>query len=281
MMLNPILEREIKSKMRSWKMPIAVMVYLFFIGLISYTGMMATSIGYSNRFDPHAATGIFDFISIFQLALIMFIVPLVTASSISGERERQTLDLMLCSDYPIMGIIYGKILSGLSTILFLVIMATPFLSVSFALGGIGLFDVLKIVLYYVATALYISTIAIYASARFKKSITAIIMSYVIMGILYITPFIFMFGFSFNYHQSSAFLELIEMEPYLSTAILFGANPGYGMISLTSIESFLGLTKSSNFPFLELIPTWAISLIWFALISFLMLKLTKKRLTAKE
>lgn len=262
-------------------MPIAMIVYMFFMGLITYLGTSILSIGRMNSgFDPQAASNMFDFLSVFQLALIMFIVPLVTSTSISGERERQTLDLMLCTDFPIMSILYGKIFSGLSTILLLVVMATPFMSVSFIFGGIGVFDILKIILYYAVSALYISSISIYSSTKFKKNITAIIMSYVIMGILYVTPFILFLGLSLN-DIDSTFINLIERESFIVTSIFFGANPGYGILSLLSFSEISDQIKSQVFPFLNQVPTWIVSIIWFALITFIMLTLAKRNLKAKE
>ncbi|MDO4772102.1 MAG: hypothetical protein Q4A72_00820 [Bacillota bacterium] len=279
-MLNPILEREIKSKMRSWRMPIAIVIYLFFMGLVTYLGMSLMSFSSMRAgFDPQAAANIYDFISVFQLGLIMFIVPLVTATSISGERERQTLDLMLCTDFPIMSIIYGKMLSGLSTVLLLMVMATPFLSVSFVLGGIGILDVLKTILYYAISALYISTISLYASTKFRRNITAIIMTYVIMGILYVTPFILFLGLSLDV-RGAGLMSLFEQEPYIMSALFFGANPGYGMLSLMSFSDLAQQLNSQILPSLSRVPTWIISFIWFAIISFIMLKLAKKNLKAK-
>ena len=37
----------------------------------------------------------YEFVTTIEFILLMFIVPAVTAASISGERERQTLELML------------------------------------------------------------------------------------------------------------------------------------------------------------------------------------------
>ncbi len=274
MMLNPILERELKSKMRSWKTVIAILVYLFFIGLIAYLGM----ISFGNRghfgFNPRAATNVFDFIVIFQLAIIMFIVPLIVGGSISGERERQTLDLMLCTDVHPMTIIYGKILAGLSTVLLLVVMATPFLSITFILGGIGFWDVIKIILYYIATAFYISTIAVYSSTKYKKNVTAIIMSYVIMAVLYFVPVVISASIGIN-----GYSNFLDRNAYFVASILFGNNPGFGILSLVTND----LMHLANFscdimPWLLNIPTWVISLLWFALISFIALKLARKNLS---
>ncbi len=282
MMLNPILERELKSKMRSWKAPIAIMLYLFFIGLVAYLGISMMSFSrWEAGFDPKVSARIFDFISIFQLGLIMFIVPMVTATSISGERERQTLDLMLCTDVPIMSIILGKIFAGLSTVLLLIIMATPFLSISFALGGVSFLDVLIIIVYYITTAFYISTIAIFSSTQFKKNITAILMTYVIMGILYFTPFVIMISGSINSMPGNLFYDLMQNESLPFTAILFGSNPGYGVLSLITSNEMVGHLTSNSMPYLNDIPTWVISIVWFMIISAIMLALAKRNLKKKE
>ncbi len=281
MMLNPILERELKSKMRTWKSPIAIIIYLFFIGLITYTAMIILSSG-RGGFNPKAAVDVFDFISIFQLILIMFIIPMITGGSISGERERQTLDLMLCTDTPSISIILGKIFSGLSTLLLLVVMATPFLSISFILGGIGIFDVFKMIVYYVVTGFYISTIALYTSCKFKRNVTSILMTYVIMGVLYITPFILMIGVTVNASENVFLQDLLTSESYPISALFFGANPGYGMLSLISnSDNFTRNLSSSAMPFITDIPLWVISIIWFAIISAIMLWLANRNLKAKE
>ncbi len=277
MMLNPILERELKSKMRSWKTPIMIIVYLFFIGMITYVALISMNVSRHEFFNPKAAANVFDFISVFQLALIMFIVPMITAASISGERERQTLDLMLCTDIPAMTIIYGKIFSALSSILLLALLATPFLSFSFLMGGIGILDVLKIIIYYIVSAFYLSTIAMYTSTKFKKNKTSILMSYVIMGILYITPFVLLMGL-LNGFDNYLFHEFFRGNEYLVSAILFGANPVFGMLSLTSNNFFnMGDFSSQYFPALLDVPSWIISIIWFALISVFMLWRAKKNL----
>ncbi len=280
MMLNPILERELRSKMRSWKTPIAIIVYLFFIGMITYTGLSIFSFGHHSGFDPRAAVEIFDFVCIFQMGLIMFIVPLITGASISGERQRQTLDLMLCTDISSMKIILGKIFSGLSTVLLLVVMATPFLGISFILGGVSFWDVIKIIIYYILSAFYISTIALFSSTQFKKNVSSIIMSYVFMGILYIVPFMFFMAMSVNY--DSSFYQIMDRDSYLITSILFGPNPVFGILSLTSSASDMTRFLSSDtLPFLNDIPTWVISIVWFVLISTIMMFLAKRNLEKKE
>ena len=62
----------------------------------------------------------YEFVTTIEFILLMFIVPAVTASSISGERERQTLELMLTTQMTAFQVVIGKLMSALSTLLLLI-----------------------------------------------------------------------------------------------------------------------------------------------------------------
>ena len=68
---------------------------------------------------------LYEFVTSMEFLLLMFIVPAVTASSISGERERQTLDLMLTTRMSAGQIVGGKLLSALSTLVLLHLSSFP------------------------------------------------------------------------------------------------------------------------------------------------------------
>ena len=59
----------------------------------------------------------YEFVTTIEFILLMFIVPAVTAASISGERERQTPELMLTTQMTASQVVIGKLMSALSTLL--------------------------------------------------------------------------------------------------------------------------------------------------------------------
>lgn len=282
--MNPILERELKTRVRTWKAPIAILLYLIVIGLIALLGMARLFVNFHRGINPAETTRAFDVIVVVQLMVIMFIVPMFTATSISGERERQTLDLMLCTDLSPWVIIIGKIGAALTFIMLLVTLAVPFLGVIFILGGVGILDLLKVVLYYFATAFTLSTVAMYATSRFKKNITAIIMSYIIIGAIYFTPIFITIGLSIaeSIQNLSTMGNVINDNSYLVISLLFGANPGYGISSLLTNDIMrLSTMNCQVAPWLLKVPTWSISLGFFSLISITMLLLTKRNLSKRK
>ena len=64
---------------------------------------------------------IYEFVTAIEFILLMFIVPAVTAASISGERERQTLDLMLTTQMTAAQIVTGKLMGALSSLFVLIL----------------------------------------------------------------------------------------------------------------------------------------------------------------
>ena len=95
---NPVYNREMRVSSRSMKLPLIIFLFngiLFLVTLLNmYSVIMqvkaSASIQYSSFME------LYEFVTSMEFILLMFIVPAVTASAISGERERQTLDLMLC-----------------------------------------------------------------------------------------------------------------------------------------------------------------------------------------
>jgi ABC-type transport system involved in multi-copper enzyme maturation permease subunit len=285
-MLNPILERELKTRMRTWKTPILLTVYLFLIGMILTLILLSSNVTYGYRaqgFDPSIISTVYDVLVIFQMILLMLIIPVFTATAISGERERQTLDLMLCTDISPWKILFGKISAALTFILLIIFASIPFISIIMLFGGVSIFDILKVVLYYMVAAFMLSTVGIFATTHFKRNITAIMMSYIILGLIYFIPIVLMIILSIvtqvaNMHGLKDFFETYIYE---IVAILFGANPGFGLLSLLNNDPFeLAYMMINRQTFLSHLPTWVISLVYFAIISSIALLLSKRKLSKR-
>ena len=95
-MMNPVLRREAITTMRSWKTYGALVVFLAVsaVGACLYINL-AMYQNYDMSFDPAAMVWLYVVLAAVQMGLVMLAVPAIAAGSISGERERQTLDLLL------------------------------------------------------------------------------------------------------------------------------------------------------------------------------------------
>lgn len=282
--MNPILERELKTRMRTWKTSILLTVYLIIIGgilTLFFIGNSAFSGFGAYGFDPSIISTIYDFLAVTQMVILMIIIPVFTATAISGERERQTLDLMLCSDFSPWRIIFGKMGAALSFILLMIVTAVPFMGITLLFGGISIFDILKLVIYLMAASVMLSSIGIFTTTHFKRNITSIIMSYLILGLMMLIPVFIItaisLGSSFMYMQGSG-ASVLDNYGYEIVVALFGANPLFGISSLANNDIFdFGYMFGQSTTFLSHIEPWIISVIHFFLISTGFVLLAKRKL----
>ena len=84
---------------------------------------------------------LYTFVSSSEFIMLLFIMPALTASSISGERERQTLELMLTTTMEPRDMVLGKLASSLVTMLVLAVSALPVQALVFVYGGVTLQDI--------------------------------------------------------------------------------------------------------------------------------------------
>ncbi|GAC1403681.1 MAG: hypothetical protein NVSMB65_20270 [Chloroflexota bacterium] len=101
---------------------------------------------------------LFAVLSLFLLLLLLFVTPASTAPAISGERQRQTLDLLLVTRLSTPGIILGKLFAALSFDILLLICALPLFSIVFLFGGVAPEQVAA------AYALFLATVVVLGSA---------------------------------------------------------------------------------------------------------------------
>lgn len=284
-MINPILERELKTRMRTWKTSILLTVFLILIAMVLTLFFLANSASSSfgaYGFDPSIISTIYDFLAMTMMILLMFIIPVFTATAISGERERQTLELMLCSDFSPWKIVVGKMSAALCFVLLMIVTAMPFMGITLLFGGISIFDILKLVLYYMIASVMLASAGMFATTHFKKNITAIIMSYVILGAMMLMPAFIMIAFSIteSYSQmyGSGAMSFFEKHAYEIIVLLFGSNPAFGVVSLMNNDIFdLRYMVGNSGSFMSNVEPWLVSIVYFVLISAVLLLLSKRKL----
>ena len=108
-------------------------------------------------------------------------MPAITAGSISGERERQTLDLMLSTKMTPIQIVMGKLAASLSTMGLLIVSSFPILALVFVYGGVTMKDMGMLLVCFVAAALFVGSLGVCCSALFRKSTLSTVVAYGVMG----------------------------------------------------------------------------------------------------
>ncbi|MBV9021689.1 MAG: ABC transporter permease subunit, partial [Ktedonobacteraceae bacterium] len=116
-----LLTKELRLRMRRERTVWVVIVYILLMGLLGgfYISRYAnTTNGYANSVTlSQTGSVLYILLSFVQLFLILFITPAFTSTSINGEKERQTFDLLLCSRLSSFALVSGKLVAGLANAL--------------------------------------------------------------------------------------------------------------------------------------------------------------------
>jgi len=160
MKVNPIYKKELKASSRSSRLPISLMVFngilaaaaLLNMYSVLYRVWTTAEIQYTGFLEMYV------FVTAVEFAMLLFLMPAIAAGSISGERERQTLDLLLSTQTTPKQIIRGKMMASLSNMFLILIASFPVIALVFVYGGINWKDLLLLFSHFVVTALLVAGI---------------------------------------------------------------------------------------------------------------------------
>jgi ABC-2 type transport system permease protein len=178
---NPIVAKEYLSRMRTWRSSVAMMVYILLLGGLGwaiFAAMTSASVGaFGSSGAANYGQALFTYLLIFQMLLLAFITPALTAGAISGERERQTIDLLFVTLIPPFAIIWGKLLASMSFVLVLLMLSVPIFSLVFLFGGIEFDQVGYAFLVTGVTALTLGMLGVACSTIFRRTLPATVAAY--------------------------------------------------------------------------------------------------------
>ncbi len=189
---NPIVKKDLQVAARSMRLSWALFAYelvltIAFLLALAMIQSMSNSF-YSDNNVYSYLIYLFPVLAVSQVCIVALIVPVITASSISGERERQTLDLMLTTCMSPFAIVLGKVMSAVLRILFFVAAGMPAMALAFVAGGLGWSNLFYFVMTIILLSVFSGSIGIFCSAICKRSITAVILSFVFYFLIYILSF---------------------------------------------------------------------------------------------
>jgi len=174
-----VYKKELQINVRSIKLPVMIIFFnmmLTLIGLIVFYDIISLTEIEANISYSSAIT-LYQLLVIIEFSLLVFVVPAVTAGGISGERERQTLDILLSSRLTPANIILGKLASSVNTMILLIISGLPVISLIFIFGGVTFRDVLTITIYLVFVTFFVGTLGIVFSTAVKRTTSATVLTY--------------------------------------------------------------------------------------------------------
>lgn len=185
---NPIFKKEQKVRARSPRLMLLIVGYnlgLVFLMVIAYLSIYGTNQQIERMARYQDTLMLYVLIGVFQFALILLIVPAFTAGTITGEKERQTFDVLITTNRKPIEIIIGKLGSSVSMILLLIVSSLPILAIVFSVGGVSLIDIVLYVILCSFEAVFVGSIGLFFSSISKSTTKSTVSTYITILILVI------------------------------------------------------------------------------------------------
>jgi len=184
--VNPVLRREMRERMRGPRTPVVVSVHLvLLVGLfwLVYRGE-ATSATVDDPTElARLGRAVYDWILAVLLLLVVFLVPGLAAGAIAGERERQTLIPLQITLLSARRIVTGKVAASLAMLGLLVVVSLPVLVLTWVVGGVSLGQVLAGLVVVIGSGVVLTFLAVACSAATRRVQTATVAAYAVTLVL--------------------------------------------------------------------------------------------------
>jgi len=171
---NPLIVKEMRERFRTKKTFWILAVYLFVMGAI-LIGFLHINPAKSDALGENRE--LFIATALIQYAMICFIAPALPAGAISGERERQTLQVLLTTQLSPASIIYSKLITTLAFLFLLVIASLPLYSFVFLYGGMSPEQLLQLVLFFAVNIVFFGSLGLFCSTWIKRTGVSTITAY--------------------------------------------------------------------------------------------------------
>ena len=137
MKTNPVYKREIMVSTRSIRLALVLLVFNGILALVALLNMYSTlaQVRLTAEVQYTSFLDLYLFVAALEFVMLICIMPAITAGSISGERERKTLELMMATKMRPWEIVVGKLMASLSTMALLVASSFPVIAMVFVYGG--------------------------------------------------------------------------------------------------------------------------------------------------
>jgi len=184
----PLLKRELienSHKKRTYVIRILVALIFLLVMLVFYSEQIARHKNILQVMGQGRELAIVLFVC--NLVAIYVLLPAMACSAISGEREKQTLSLILISRITPGGLIAEKFLSRLVPMIALMLITLPMLSIAYMLGGMKLQAVFAALLGLFTAAIQVNSAAIMCSVLFRTALEAFWATYLIFAVMGLGP----------------------------------------------------------------------------------------------
>jgi ABC-type transport system involved in multi-copper enzyme maturation permease subunit len=185
-----VVGKELRSRTRGFWRP--MLLQTFYLGLVTLAvvAVLGLSVSTTGTISPSLGLSLFIALASGSVLLIAFIAPGLTSGTVSGERERRTLDLLLVTRASPLGLVAGKLAGALLWVLYLLIASLPALGIVNLFGGVPMSIAVAALCVIAATAITYTALGLMFSALLRRTVLATVLSYaVVLATVIVLPIV--------------------------------------------------------------------------------------------
>ncbi|HLI06461.1 MAG TPA: ABC transporter permease [Ktedonobacteraceae bacterium] len=227
-----LLTKELRLRLRRERSIWVIIIYLLVMGLLGFL-FLSRQNGYGGDVLSQVGGQLYILLSVVQLVLTMFITPAFTSTSINGEKERQTYDLLLCSRLSAFSLVAGKLIAGLANALLLIFASIPLFSLVFFFGGVSPQDFIKTMLVFVVTAIVAGSFGLFCSTLLNRPTVSTVIAYMFCVIWAALPWLLtlLLALTFSFGGQQTVPLLFIWNPIIALVSTFPGGGGVGTLSI--------------------------------------------------
>ncbi len=186
---NPcVAVHELRMRMRGGRAFVVFFVYIL-MAIIPVVLTLAMTAWQGSMFGPGMGMGMsqtglgraaFAALAYAQLSLILFVLPAYAAGAITMEREKRTLEMLRATLLSPSDVVTGKLGVVVAFGAILLMTSLPVAAWCLLLGGVALTDLFYVYTYLLAVAVWVAALGLFLSTLVRRSIGAIVATYVIL-----------------------------------------------------------------------------------------------------
>lgn len=237
---SPILIKELRGRMRGPRAFLLLTGFLLLLSLVTalFYFIMTSQLRFQGGITGSALVGValFFCITLFEMMLVAFVTPALTAGTISGEREAMTYEMLVSTPLRPSSILMGKLVAAIFWVLLMLFAAIPMLSIVYIFGGVTVMDSINALLLLGAATVAFGTIGLFWSAALGRTSRATVMSYLTIMLMVIGPSVVSVIWV-ALRQQSAPLGFSLLNPFAAVTYLLDLGPDM-IYSIPFLSTFL-------------------------------------------
>jgi ABC-type transport system involved in multi-copper enzyme maturation permease subunit len=175
---NPVLQRELIINLRMTRGFLLLFAYIAGLGLLVYAAWPANQTLDLAR--PEEAKRLVNLFFLGQYLLVSLMAPSFAAGAITGEKERDSYEMLLASPLRPGAIVLGKFAASLVPLLELMICSLPIVMLCLPLGGVSLYEVFAAYVAMICSVALSGMISLWASSYFTRTSASLVVSYLMI-----------------------------------------------------------------------------------------------------